>query len=118
MRTCGRLLPLLAVAISLAPEESAAFVAPIPHTTRSLSQTSSSSSSCLAISQDDNDDSNFSLKMETSFGADAVPESQRPVNEFLDVTSQPMFGWASLERGNKGLLARLVILYSVFFSVV
>jgi len=59
-----------------------------------------------------------SLKVETSFGADAVPEGQRPVNEFLDVTSQPMFGWASLESGNKGLLTRLAIVYSVFYGVV
>jgi hypothetical protein len=59
-----------------------------------------------------------SLKPETSFGADAVPEGQRPVNEYLDVTSQPLFGWASNESGNTGLLIRLVILYGVIFGTV
>jgi Conserved in the green lineage and diatoms 27 len=64
------------------------------------------------------DDEGFSLSPQTSFGAEAVPESQRPVNEFLDVTNQPMFGWASLETGSKGLLTRLAIVYSVLFAVV
>ncbi|CAB9522686.1 Protein of unknown function (DUF1230) [Seminavis robusta] len=60
----------------------------------------------------------FAPRPETSFGADGVPEGQRPVNEFLDVTSQPMFGWASLETGSKGLLTRLVTVYSVLFFTV
>lgn len=64
------------------------------------------------------EDDKFPLSPETSFGADAVPENQRPVNEFLDVTSQPMFGWASLESGNKGLLTRLAVVYSVLFAAV
>ena len=64
------------------------------------------------------DDEVTPLRPETSFGADAVPEDQRPVNEYLDVTRQPMFGWASLESGNKGLLTRLAIVYSVMFAAV
>ena len=64
------------------------------------------------------DDENLPLPPRTSFGSEAVPESQRPVNEFLDVTSQPMFGWASLETGSKGLLTRLVTVYSVLFATV
>ena len=69
------------------------------------------------MSKDDNIDSLFeSLRPETSFGSEAVPEDQRPINEFLDVTSQPLFGWAS--KGVKGLLARLVILYSFAFFFV
>jgi hypothetical protein len=59
-----------------------------------------------------------SLIPETSFGAEAVPEAQRPVNEYLDVTSQPLFGWASNESGSTGLLIRLVILYGVVFGTV
>lgn len=66
-----------------------------------------------------NDGDKFkSLKPETSFGADAVPEAQRPVNEYLDVTSQPLFGWASNESGSAGLLLRLGILYGVVFGAV
>jgi hypothetical protein len=59
-----------------------------------------------------------SLTPETSFGAEAVPEGQRPVNEYLDVTSQPLFGWASNESGSTGLLIRLVLLYGVVFGTV
>lgn len=44
-----------------------------------------------------------SLVPETSFGAEMVPEGQRPVNEYLDVIKSPMFGWASEECGTKGV---------------
>ena len=108
MKSC---LLLLAVA-SLSPEGVVAFVAPSHTLSVSFSKRTVSS---LTVAKDDED---LPLKPETSFGADAVPGSQRPVNEFLDVTSQPMFGWASLESGNKGLLTRLSIVYSVFFVAV
>jgi len=55
---------------------------------------------------------------ETSFGADAVPEGQRPVNEYLDVIRAPLFGWASEETGDEGLLKRLGILYLVAFGTI
>ena len=55
---------------------------------------------------------------ETSFGAEAVPEGQRPVNEYLDLLRQPLFGWASEESGTKGLLIRLLAVYAVVFGVV
>lgn len=54
----------------------------------------------------------------TSFGSEIVPEEQRPVNEYLDITRQPMFGWANEESGSKGLLTRLLITYSVVFATV
>ena len=57
-----------------------------------------------------------SLRPETSFGSEAVPEGQRPINEYLDVTSQPLFGWAAT--GTKGLLTRLTIFYGVVFGAV
>jgi Conserved in the green lineage and diatoms 27 len=56
------------------------------------------------------------LRPETSFGSEAVPEAQRPVNEYLDVTNQPLFGWAAT--GTKGLLTRLAIFYSAVFGLV
>lgn len=74
--------------------------------------------SSFALSNAEDDDSSFPLTPETSFGADAVPEAQRPVNEYLDVTRQPLFGWASLESGSKGLLTRLTVAYSVLFAAV
>ena len=40
---------------------------------------------------------------ETSFGAEVVPEGQRPVNEYLDMRSAPLFGWASNEAGSTGV---------------
>ena len=45
-----------------------------------------------------------------------------PMRRFLllhqDVTKQPLFGWASNERGSQGLLLRLVITYAVIFAAV
>ena len=54
---------------------------------------------------------------ETSFGAEVVPEGQRPVNEYLDMKRSPLFDWASNEVGTDGLLIRLSILYAVVFAV-
>jgi hypothetical protein len=50
------------------------------------------------------------------FGSDVVPEGQRPVNEYLDMTRQPFFGWASLDSG--AFLLRIVIFYSLVFGIV
>jgi hypothetical protein len=55
---------------------------------------------------------------ETSFGAEVVPEGQRPVNEYLDMKRSPLFDWASIEVGTDGLLIRLSIVYAVVFGVV
>jgi hypothetical protein len=64
------------------------------------------------------DDDIASLLPETSFGAEVVPEGQRPVNEYLDLVRAPLFGWASEEVGSKGLLTRLVTVYAVTFATV
>ena len=56
-----------------------------------------------------------SLSPETAFGAEVVPEGQRPVNEFLDMKRAPLFGWASNEVGLNGLLQRLGLFYVVVF---
>mmetsp|Transcript_31611 Transcript_31611/g.52171 ORF Transcript_31611/g.52171 Transcript_31611/m.52171 type:complete len:282 (+) Transcript_31611:88-933(+) len=74
------------------------------------------SRSTRLFSADDNDFA--SLLPETSFGADVVPEGQRPVNEYLDLVRAPLFGWASEEVGTKGLLTRLVTVYAVVFATV
>jgi Conserved in the green lineage and diatoms 27 len=68
--------------------------------------------------KDDGDDLFDSLLPETSFGSEAVPEDQRPVNEYLDVTRQPLFDWASQESGSKGLFTRLAIFYAVIFGAI
>jgi Conserved in the green lineage and diatoms 27 len=59
-----------------------------------------------------------SLVPETSFGSESVPEAQRPINEYLDMKTQPLFGWASLDSGNVGLLQRLTLVYVITFIVV
>mmetsp|Transcript_115262 Transcript_115262/g.172267 ORF Transcript_115262/g.172267 Transcript_115262/m.172267 type:complete len:273 (+) Transcript_115262:99-917(+) len=58
------------------------------------------------------------LLPETSFGAEVVPEGQRPINEYLDMTRAPLFGWASNDVGMNGLLTRLATLYVVVFAAV
>ena len=70
----------------------------------------------LASKSDNDDMPNFLPK--TSFGADAVPEGQRPVNEYLDLLRAPLFGWASEETGTNGLLLRLGVVYLVTFAAV
>jgi hypothetical protein len=64
------------------------------------------------------DDEFASLLPETSFGAEVVPEGQRPVNEYLDLVRAPLFGWASEDVGTKGLLTRMVTTYFVVYGVV
>jgi len=53
---------------------------------------------------------------ETSFGAEVVPEGQRPVNEYLDLLRAPLFGWASEEVGTKGFITRISTFYAVIFQ--
>jgi len=54
----------------------------------------------------------------TSFGAEAVPEGQRPANEYLDLIRAPLFSWAMQEKGNNGLLIRLAAVYAVVFALI
>uniref|UniRef100_A0A7S4AUG2 DUF1230-domain-containing protein n=1 Tax=Pseudo-nitzschia australis TaxID=44445 RepID=A0A7S4AUG2_9STRA len=53
-----------------------------------------------------------------SFGAEVVPEGQRPVNEYLDMKRAPLFGWGTNEVGLQGLLIRLGIVYVAVFALV
>ncbi|KAL3943230.1 MAG: hypothetical protein SGARI_000014 [Bacillariaceae sp.] len=48
---------------------------------------------------------------ETAFGAEVVPEGQRPVNEYLDMKRAPLFAWASNEVGFQGF-SRLLLSHS------
>jgi Conserved in the green lineage and diatoms 27 len=56
------------------------------------------------------------LRPETNFGSENVPEAQRPINEYLDVTNQPFFSWA--ENDMLGLLLRFFIFYAVMFVTI
>jgi len=72
-----------------------------------------------AANNDNNDNNDRTTKRPTtSFGADAVPEAQRPANEYLDLRNQPLFNWASQEAGSSGLAIRLSILYAVTFAAI
>jgi len=55
---------------------------------------------------------------DTTFGAEDVPDSQVPANEYMDLMRQPLFDWASEETGNTGLAIRLAVLYAAFFGVI
>jgi hypothetical protein len=70
-----------------------------------------------AANNNDNDD-RTTKRPTTSFGADAVPEAQRPANEYLDLRNQPLFDWASQESGTSGLAIRLFVLYAVTFAAI
>ena len=48
---------------------------------------------------------------ETSFGAEVVPEEQRPVNEYLEMRRSPLFEWASNEVGAKGVRVMASVAY-------
>ena len=88
---------------------------------------SSPSSSLLKAYYDDDDEEGYEInssggsktqQSSTSFGAENVPVEQRPSNEYLNLISQPLFGWASQEIGDQGLGIRLAVTYAAFFAVV
>ena len=72
----------------------------------------------------DDDDEGSELFMEniqdqfTTFGAEAVPEGQRPANEYINLVSSPLFDWANRPSGTAGLAGRLGILYVLFFGLI
>lgn len=74
----------------------------------------SKSNRLYALGVDDDDFDN--ILPETAFGAEAVPEGQRPINEYLDLQRAPLFGWAALD--NQGLFIRLCLVYALAFGVV
>lgn len=61
-------------------------------------------------------DEDDGLLPDTMFGSEAVPEGQRPINEYLNLLSSPLYGWAALE--TSGLLTRLLIVYVAAFGAV
>jgi hypothetical protein len=69
-------------------------------------------------SQSNQIDNDNSAAPSTTFGAEAVPEEQRPANEYLDLISAPLFGWANRPSGSKGLATRLVTLYAALFGLI
>lgn len=90
-------------------------------TTRRLGRADSLSAAASRGGADDDDDFEFQaggFKPETSFGAEAVPEEQRPANEYLDLIRSPLFGWADQERGDSGLAIRLAAVYAAFAGIV
>jgi hypothetical protein len=85
-------------------------------TTATATSTSKTFNFILALKATEN--KNEEIFPATSFGAEVVPEGQRPVNEYLDMKRAPLFDWASNEVGTAGLLMRLVIIYVIVFATV
>jgi hypothetical protein len=85
-------------------------------TTATATSTSKTFNFILALKATENKNEEFFPA--TSFGAEVVPEGQRPVNEYLDMKRAPLFDWASNEVGTAGLLMRLVIVYAIVFATV
>ena len=54
----------------------------------------------------------------SAFGADSVPSGQRPANEYMNLISSPLFGWANQANGDSGLAIRLVITYILFYCLI
>eukprot|EP00977_Amphora_coffeiformis_P020179 scaffold7995_cov173-Amphora_coffeaeformis.AAC.9 len=72
--------------------------------------------SVIVLHYDNTGDNVETILPETSFGAEAVPEAQRPVNEYLDISRQPLFGWPAT--GLPGFLVRLGITYAAVFAII
>ena len=115
---------LLSVGLK-APDAVHSFHPPMPNRPASPTTITSNAALSSASSSENNEEdvefqvrSDSSFRPETSFGAEAVPEEQRPANEYLDLIRQPLFGWASQERGDGGLAARLAATYAAFFVLV
>mmetsp|Transcript_13090 Transcript_13090/g.14722 ORF Transcript_13090/g.14722 Transcript_13090/m.14722 type:complete len:331 (+) Transcript_13090:33-1025(+) len=63
--------------------------------------------------------SSFSSLPTTTFGAEAVPEAQRPANEYLDLLNSPLFDWANLKPNpTRNLIIRLSVLYVPLFALI
>lgn len=57
----------------------------------------------------------------TTFGSEAVPEGQRPANEYLDLISAPFFDWAkqsSSPNPSQSLAIRLTLTYIVIYALI
>lgn len=54
-----------------------------------------------------------------TFGAEAVPEGQRPANEYLDLISAPFFDWAQQSpNATSSLALRLTLTYILIYALV
>lgn len=65
-----------------------------------------------------NNPSPAAFRPETNFGSESVPESQRPINEYLDVTNQPFFTWARDSKTNVDLLVKFALFYAIMFATI
>lgn len=55
----------------------------------------------------------------TTFGAEAVPEAQRPANEYMELLASPLFDWANRDpNADLALSIRLGVLYAALFGLI
>jgi Conserved in the green lineage and diatoms 27 len=71
----------------------------------------------MSDTDDNMSSSSSAFRPETNFGSESVPEAQRPINEYLDVTNQPFFTWAR-DSDTTGLFVRFLVLYSIVFGTI
>jgi hypothetical protein len=102
---------------AIIPSASASSTSTTLLTKTTLLASSSSSSSGNENNNNNKNSNNDELVPETSFGAEVVPEGQRPVNEYLEMKRAPLFDWASNDVGLDGLMTRLAIVYGISFAV-
>jgi Conserved in the green lineage and diatoms 27 len=65
-----------------------------------------------------NNASPAAFRPETNFGSENVPEAQRPINEYLDVTNQPFFTWARDSQSNFDLFVKFALFYMIMFAAI
>ena len=103
------------VVVQIRNSESLSSIVPTPPSLLVTNTRRVATTTALSSSSSSSDGDNDVLY---SFGAEVVPEGQRPVNEYLDMKQAPLFGWGSNEVGTKGLLIRLGVVYAVVFAAV
>jgi hypothetical protein len=68
------------------------------HASLNIAKRGTTKETALAAKQTEED-----YNPEVSFGAESVPDGQRPVNEYLDMRQAPLFDWGSNEVGVNGV---------------
>jgi hypothetical protein len=87
--------------------------------TENLCKPSSILTSWMQQQEEDTDDSSMGTALDAlpsiAFGSEVVPSGQLPANEYLNLITSPLFGWANQQNGDWGLALRLGITYVIFY---
>jgi hypothetical protein len=90
--------------------------------TENRCKTSSILTPWMQQQEEDTDDSSMGTALDalpsSAFGSEAVPTGQLPANEYLNLITSPLFGWANQQNGDLGLALRLGITYLIFYWLI